>query len=87
MQSRKYTIISMDLPFKTGCPFEEQIQQEREGRKAFGLRSLFGEGKESEEEKGMRTFGHRIYISWKCLGEEFDNNLDLSYHNHNDISC
>ena len=43
--------------------------------------------KESEEEKGMRTFGHRIYISWKCLGEEFDNNLDLSYHNHNDISC
>ena len=45
MQSRKYTIISMDLPFKTGCPFEEQIQQEREGRKAFGLRSLFEEGK------------------------------------------
>ena len=86
MQSRKYTIISMDLPFKTGCPFEEQIQQEREERKAFGLRSLFEEGKGVKKKKGWE---HLVieYISWRCLGEEFDNNLDLSYHNHNDISC
>ena len=39
--------------------------------------------------KKKRGWEHLVieYISWRCLDEEFDNSVELSYHNHNDISC
>ena len=62
MQSRKYTIISMDMPFQTAAHLRKKVNKRGREGKHLVHGAFLRKEKESEEEKGMRTFGHRYIL-------------------------